>query len=275
MSGDRSPSAGFAVAAARAAGGAIVFSLPILMTLEMWHLGYAAPRLRLAVLYLAFIPLLAGISYYAGFEKTFHWKEALFDAFVAYAIAFVISGFVLALFAVAEPGMEIVTIVDQVSLQAIPASIGAVLARRQLGGETDEEKRKDRNTGYSGELFHMLVGAIFLAFSVAPTEEVVLIGHMMTDWHAILLALVSLVLMHAFVYAVEFQGTAEIPAGTPQWSVFLRFTVVGYAIALLTSLFILWAMGRTDGLPLGETVFATVVLGFPAAIGAASARLIL
>ena len=55
---------------------------------------------------------------------------------------------------------------------------------------------------------------------------------------------------------------------------FLHFTVPGYAIALGTSLFMLWAFGRTDGQALPGTVAATVVLGFPAAIGAAAARLL-
>ena len=57
--------------------------------------------------------------------------------------------------------------------------------------------------------------------------------------------------------------------------VFLRYTVVGYALCLLISLYMLWTFGRTTGLSLEAIVMATVVLAFPAAIGAAAARLIL
>jgi uncharacterized membrane protein len=81
--------------------------------------------------------------------------------------------------------------------------------------------------------------------------------------------------MHAFVYAVEFRGQSDIPPGTPQWSVFLRFTVVGYAVALLVSAYVLWTFGRTDGLAVGRLIIVSLVLGFPAAVGAAAARLIL
>ena len=81
--------------------------------------------------------------------------------------------------------------------------------------------------------------------------------------------------MHAFVYTLEFQGTASIPPGTPFWSTFLRFTVVGYAVALLISLYMLWTFGRTEGLALHQIVAILIVLGFPAAVGAAAARLIL
>jgi len=63
--------------------------------------------------------------------------------------------------------------------------------------------------------------------------------------------------------------------GVSLWSEFLRLTVVAYALALLVSLYVLWTFGRADGLPFGELLIETVVLGFPAALGAASARLIL
>jgi uncharacterized membrane protein len=51
--------------------------------------------------------------------------------------------------------------------------------------------------------------------------------------------------------------------------------MVAYALALLVSLYVLWSFGRSDGLAFGELLMQTVVLGFPAAIGAAAARLIL
>ena len=145
---------------------------------------------------------------------------------------------------------------------------------RKSKDSKDKEDRK-RRAGYWGELFIMMVGALFLAFNLAPTEEMVLIAYMMSDWHILGLILFTLIVMHAFVYALEFKGQASIPEGTPFWSVFLRFTVVGYTIALLISLFILWMFGRLDGQSLNQILTAVIVLGFPAAIGAAAARLIL
>jgi uncharacterized membrane protein len=55
----------------------------------------------------------------------------------------------------------------------------------------------------------------------------------------------------------------------------LRFTAVGYAIALAISCYVLWTFGRFDGLSFSTALGVLVVLGFPAAIGAAAARLIL
>ena len=81
--------------------------------------------------------------------------------------------------------------------------------------------------------------------------------------------------MHVFVYAVEFRGQASRPDHATVAGEFLRLTVVGYAMVLVISAYVLWTFGRTDGLDTLEQVHATVVLGFPASIGAAAARLIL
>jgi len=79
--------------------------------------------------------------------------------------------------------------------------------------------------------------------------------------------------MHGFVYMVEFHGTHQ-EEGTLT-SIFLRFTVVGYALALVVSLLLLWVFERTDGTSLEEIFKMAVVLAFPGAIGAAVARLAL
>lgn len=84
----RSPGRNFTVALARAFGGALTFSLPVFMTMEMWQLGFVADRLRIALLLVVMIPVLVGLSHYCGFEATFDWIDDLVDAFVAYAVAF-------------------------------------------------------------------------------------------------------------------------------------------------------------------------------------------
>jgi len=271
----RTPGQAFRIGLARAFGGAIIFSLPILMTMEMWWLGFSIESFRLALLLLLTIPLLIGLSHYMGFEETFGFLDDAVDAFVALAVGFIAGAAALALFSVIEFGMSAYEIIGKISIQAVPGSIGAMFAQSELGGGEEKQEGKKRHAGYAGELFIMAAGALFLAFNVAPTEEMVLIGQMMTAWHSIALVLASLVVMHAFVYALEFQGTPSIPPDTPLWSVFVRFTLVGYAVALVISFYILWTFGRTDGLAFLQLISLLIVLGFPAAVGAAAARLIL
>lgn len=269
----REPSRRFAVELARAFGGAILFALPILMTMEMWWLGFYLERSRLALLFVLNLPLLAVLSYYIGFRDTFRWQDDVVDAFVAVAVGFVTAGALLLLFSVLEWGMSPNEIVGKLAIQVVPGSLGAMLAASQLG--VKEEEKEARARGYGAELVFMVVGALFLTFNLAPTDEMLLISYQFTPWHALLLVAASLAVMHAFVYALEFRGQEPVPEGTPFWSVFVRFTVVGYAVALLVSLFVLWVFGRTDGMAATQIVMATTVLGFPAAVGAAAARLIL
>lgn len=271
---ERGANTEFAIGLARAFGGAVIFALPIFMTMEMWWLGFYMDRFRLVLLALLNLPLLTALSYHAGFEETFSLKDDLIDAFVAYAVGIVAAVFVLLLLSVIEFGMSWNEVVGKVLLLAIPGSIGAALAANQLGSRVGEEK-KERDETYAGELFLMVAGALFLSFNVAPTEEIVLIAYQMTPWHALALTFASILLMHAFVYAVEFRGQSTLRPGTPQWSAFLRFTVVGYALVLLVSLYMLWTFGRTDGTGFAEIVNVATVLAFPGAIGAAAARLIL
>jgi putative integral membrane protein (TIGR02587 family) len=265
----------FPLALARAFAGALIFGLPMLMTMEMWALGFSMDPLRLALFLAVMFPLLVGLAYYAGFEQSFSLQHLVLSACVAYAVAFAAAAAGLSLLGVLRPGMSTNEIVGKVSLQAIPASIGAMLARSQLGEREEQKEEERRRDTYFGELFLAMVGALFLAFNVAPTEEVVLIATMFTGWHALAVIGASLAIMHAFVYALEFRGQTALHPDIAPWSEFLRLTVVAYALALLICLYVLWSFGRSDGLTLGELLMQTVVLGFPAAIGAAAARLIL
>jgi putative integral membrane protein (TIGR02587 family) len=266
----------FAIGLARAAGGALVFSLPLLMTMEMWWLGFHVERLRLLLLVLVMLPFLVGLSHVSGFEDTFELMEDVVDALVAWAVGSAMSALVLALFGELRAGMSLDEVTGKVALQAVPASMGALLARSTLGGEPQQRREREGVPGgYWGELFLMLAGALFLAFNVAPTEEIILLAYMMAPWQALLLAALSLLAMHAFVYAVEFHGQERVPHGVGQASVLLRFTVVGYAIVLVASAYVLWTFGRLDGVGLDDAVASVLVLAFPAAVGAAAARLIL
>lgn len=270
----------FFVGLARAFGGAIFFSLPLLMTMEMWWLGFYMDPLRLALFMLLMIPMLVVLDRYSGFQPTESSLDDAVDAMVAYGVGFVSSVGVLSLLNVIDTSMPAGEIVGKVSLQAIAGSFGAVLAHSQLsGGEEDgegeEERERRRRAGYWGQVFFMAVGSVFLAFNLAPTEEMIVIAFMMTPWHGIAVVVVTLLMMHGFVYAVSFKGTPEVEEGVPGWSLFLRYSVVGYAVALLISAYVLWTFGRFDDTALAVCILETIVLGFPAGLGAAAARLIL
>lgn len=241
--------------------------------METWSLGFAMDRFRLVALMLALLPVLVGLAYYSGFEETTNLTDAVLDAFAAIAVTTLMTTLLLLLFGVLHPAAEINEWIGKVAIQAVPGSIGALLAQSQFGIRREQRKRHD--SGDFGEYFLMCAGALFLAANIAPTEEVIVIAHMMSQWQAILLACLSLALMHVFVYAAGFRGQHQRPDTYSVAKLFMKFTLNGYLLALLISGFICWTFGRLDGMSIEQTVQIVVVLGLPAAIGAASARLVL
>ena len=267
----------FWTALARAFGGAVVFALPLLMTAEMWEIGATVEPHRLLVLLAGSFPLLVGLSYIAGFEDTFNVQEDTLDAAVALGIGLAASALLLWLFGAFHPGIRPAEAIGMIALQAVPGAIGALLSRSLLHKSRADDRvaRRRQVASYRAELFTMAVGALFLALNIAPTEEIQLIALRLDEWHLLLLMAVSLVAMHGFVYGLEFRGGTGATEGSPLLGVALRFTAPGYLVALLVSLLVLWVFGRTEGLSFAPLLAIVLVLGLPAALGAAAARLVL
>lgn len=264
---------------ARGAAGAILFSLPMLMTMELWWLGFDASRWRLVLFAALALPMLVGLSHFSGMRPTRGWVGDFGDAVSAYGIGIVISAGVLFTFGVADLADNLNDLVGKIMIEAVPAAFGAVLAQSQMGqGEdgpsAETKQQRQKHASYGGELFLMASGAMYLALSVAPTQEMVLIAYRMNAARAIVLALGSIALLHAFAYALQFKGQEERPSGAVWWSLLLRFAITGYALVLFLSAYLLWTFGRFAGTAAPWILVQCVVLGFPASVGAAAARLL-
>jgi len=275
--GSTSPDLAYAKGLARAFAGAIIFGLPLLMTMEMWFLGIALHPGRLVAFLLVNFVILVGLSRFGGFERTDSLFEDVMDAFAACGVGILGAAAVLALFAIIGPAMPADEIAGKIAIQSVPMSFGAMIARKQLSGggaEPQDEKEAVREASYGGQLFLMAAGALFLAFNVAPTEEMQLIAYLMSTWHLLVLVVVSLLLLHLFVYRVGFAGQKERAEGHGAVRTFLAYTIPGYGIALAVGLFVLWTFGRVDGTAYDQVAATMAVIAFPGALGAAIARLV-
>ncbi|HEX6927909.1 MAG TPA: TIGR02587 family membrane protein [Gammaproteobacteria bacterium] len=257
---------------ARAMAGALIFSFPLLMTMEMWWMGMYLERYRLALFIVVLVPVVFGLSRYSGFRETRNWYDDIIDGLVAFSAGMLATSLFLLVFGVLDFNMPLSEIAGKIGVLAGPASIGAIVASKQLGDAQNEKEKYGAK--YGGELFIMVAGGLFVAFNVAPTEEMIVIAYKMTLWHTLALVILSLLIMHGFVYTVGFRGQHEGPEGATFWRLAIHFTVVGYALALLVSAYVLWTFGRFDGMGMTGILTTTAVLGFPAAFGAALARLV-
>jgi putative integral membrane protein (TIGR02587 family) len=258
---------------ARALAGALIFAFPLLMTMEMWWFGMYMDRTRLALFLLLFLPALTGLSRYSGFRRTANWFDDFLDALVAVSAGLLVAVVLLWIFSILEPGMSIDEMLGKIALLCIPGSMGAIIASKNLGSE-ERNSQDQAATSYPGELFIMAAGAIFIAFNVAPTEEIILIAFKMSALQTGALVLLSILVLHALVYSLEFRGQHG-PGGVSMLHVALSYSVAGYVIALGISPYVLWTFGRLEGLGTTKMITAIAVLGFPAALGAATARLII
>lgn len=254
----------------RAFGGALLFALPLFMTMEIWQLAAGMSRSRLILLCLLTIVLAFALERHLGLRRGESGSPlaSLVDTVIALSAGVAAASVVLGLLAVLDRVAAWEEAVAVVALEALPATLGASFARSQMGlGSTGRTRG-----GYGRELFLMTAGATVFAANVAPTEEVVLLAGTMEPVHAIGLVGLELVLMHVFVYAVDFKGGST---GHGFARVLLPYTMVGYVIACAVSAYFLWSFGRFDGTGLGHILIETLVLALPATIGAAAARLIL
>jgi putative integral membrane protein (TIGR02587 family) len=275
----------------RAIGGAVVFGLPLMMTMEMWWLGFYIDPVRLIVLIVVSLPLLVGVSSLIGFTASRNLTDNIIDVFVAYGFGFVVSGIVLYLFSGAASDYPAGINFTAVMLQTVPASLGALLARSELGrGE------HDRTAGKSAidRLVVLAIGALFLALNVAPTEEIHLIANRMTPWHQLALFSTTLLVMYIFTVAssvaesrepdsyqseqdnTEAKESKSSQGGKQQTHIdYLRYTCIAFVVALAASALMLWVFDHFDGLASAQILANVVVLLFPAGIGAAAARFII
>lgn len=265
----------YAVGLGRAFAGATIFSLPLLMTLEMWSLGHSIRPPMLLQFGLVNLAMLLGLSRVAGFEATHDWRDDLLDSLAAYAVGTLVSIAGLALFGVFGPDTGPADLASKLALHAFPASFGAMIGARILGeGEAVEADEPWRDT-HSGQLFLFAAGALFLSFTIAPTEEVLLISFQTTAVHMLIVVLLSILLLHAMLHVVAFPGQPDrTAAGRNDGHLLRRQTLPAYGIAVLVSAYILWTVGSLDGLDWAHRVMAIAVLAFPGALGAAIARLV-
>ncbi len=265
----------YAQALARAAGGALLFSLPLFMTEEMWRFGLYMDRERLALMILVALGLITGVSYYSGFERTTGLADDALDALAAFGVGCLVTLTAVILFGVVTRDMTVGEIAGVVAVCAVPAGMGAVVAANQLAAPDEGDDRRKREAGYVGELFLMGAGALFFGFNVAPTQEMLIIAQKMTAAHTVLLAIGSMVALHLLVYALALRGQHERAEGAGHVATFLHYTLAGYGVALATSLGVLWFFERLDGVDAAMAARMAIVLGLPASIGAAAARLVL
>lgn len=267
----------------RALSGGLLFGIPLLYTMEVWWVGtYTEPGRVLGVLLLTFLPVFF-LNRTSGFRSTkdVRFVDAAMDSIETVAIGLVTSAALLTLLKEITLSTPLNEAVGKIAFEAMPFGIGIALAQHFLrrgrtdgDDETETHEPQDDLHGTLTDIGATVIGAVFIAFNIAPTDEVPMIATALGPYSLIAMMVVSLAVSFSIVFVAGFakeeqrhnqQGLFQHPTTE---------TVACYLIALIASAVMLWYFQRLDAsAPWQETLSYVIVLGLPASVGGAAGRL--
>ena len=269
----------------RGVAGGLVFSLPLLFTVEVWDAAITLSPLRLlAWLGLTFALLLL-YNRFAGLRKEATWLECAIDSVEELGLGIVISAFVLWILGRFE-GAAFNEIFSKTVMEAMTVAIGVSVGTAQLGESEntssdspgdeapDDESNDAHGQNFWSQLAITLCGAVLFVNNVAPTDEILQLAVEVAFWKLFLIAILCLVCGAYLLFYAEFRGANRIsrPQSAPM---LVRDAVLNYAVALLAAALMLFFFGRFENESFQTIVTQTVIAGIPATLGASVGRLLL
>ncbi len=273
------------------AAGGFLFGIPLLYTMEVWWIGsYTEPPLMLIVLAITFVIVFL-LNRTDGFRQVNPDRpmQALMDSIEALAIGTLCATLILILLQEVTLQTPLDEAVGKVVLEGLPFAVGVALARSILSGDRQAETNENSDTKaaknspqsmpprYNATLADIgatLVGTIFVASNIAPTDEVEMLSAATSPPWLLAILVASIVISYCIVFVAGFttqdrrlqqQGAFQHP---------LVETVMAYLLSLGAAALMLWFFHRlspTDPWPVW--LEETLILGLPSTIGGAAGRL--
>src|SRR5215210_2194471 len=131
---------------ARGIAGGLLFSLPLLYTMEMWWAGFNLHPLRLLLYVIATYILLIGYNYFGGLRHDTGWADVLIDSVEELGLGLLISAAMLLTLGRVTFYMPVSEFIGKIVIEAMTVAIGVSVGTAQLGGGDDG----DTGTGNEG-----------------------------------------------------------------------------------------------------------------------------
>jgi putative integral membrane protein (TIGR02587 family) len=275
---------------ARGLSGAFIFGMPLLFTMEMWWIGTFTEPWKLFLILVLGFGVNVMMAYFAGFRDENTFFDNVAQAAEAIALGAVASTIVLLTLNQLQLGDPLDATLGKIIVQTMPLSIGASAAKALFGrgsggdesggGGDGEEEKKPKSDPLRATLYDLgktVGGALFIGFSVAPTEEIPKLATELDYWHELGLIALTLVLTYLIVFESGFskhQGGGQDVNGPFQRPI--TETSLAYIVSLLVALVALYLFSQVRfSDPLASVLSEMLVLGLPAAIGGAAGRALL
>jgi putative integral membrane protein (TIGR02587 family) len=278
---------------ARGLSGAFIFGIPLLFTMEMWWIGtFTEPWKLYLILGLGF-GVNVMLAHFSGFRDGNTFSDNVSQAAEAIALGAVASTIILTTLNQLQFGDPLDATLGKIIVQTMPLSIGASAARALFSrgggggdggdeseGSGDEEKeKKSKSSPLRATLYDLgktVGGALFIGFSVAPTQEIPTLATELDYWHELGLIALTLICTYLIVFESGFSKHESDQAGHGPFHRPITETSLAYIVSLLVALVALYLFSQVKlGDPLSAVLSETLVLGLPAAIGGAAGRALL
>ena len=284
----RSPWAEEVDGVVRAVSAGTLFGIPLLYTMEVWWAGTTVVPSRMVLVLVATFVVLVVLNHAAGFRETkdVRLADALRDSVEGLAIALVSVFVILVILREIDGATPLRQGLGKVVYEATPFAFGVGLARHFLSkGRTesgDDEAGEDKGGDDGDRALHptivdvgaTLLGAVFVAFNIAPTDEVPMIAAAMSPIWLAVLVVATLVVSYCIVFEAGFsdQERRRKDAGIGQDP--FTETMICYLLSLgaAATMLVFFDRVRIDQPP-ALLLSQIVVLGLPAAIGGAAGRI--
>ena len=266
----------------RAMSAGMLFGIPLLYTMEVWWVGSVTGPVRMLVVLAATFVLLVLLNHTAGFRdsKDVRIADALRDSVEGLAISLVSVFVVLVILREIDAGTALGEGLGKVVYQSTPFAFGVGLARHFLRkGRTqgDDEEGDDGGATFNETAVDVgatMLGAVFVAFNIAPTDEIPMISAAISPIWLVVLIAATLAISYCIVFEAGFANEEKRRQHPGVFQDPLTETLWCYLLALVASFAMLVFFRRIELTePFFDILGRVVVLGLPAAIGGAAGRL--
>ncbi len=276
----------------RGAAGGFLFGIPLLYTFEVWQTGsYIKPSLMLSILAVTYLVVFF-FNRVEGFrhQKRTNLSDVILESIEVLAIAIICATLMLFLLQRITFNTSLQEALGKITFESVPFALGVALSRlilteddsknfsehsRQTKDFMDENIKKVKGANQTlSDLGGTITGAIIIAFSIAPTDEVTELGVASSPPWLIAIILASLLISYLIVFAAGFGNQKQRKQQQGLFQTPESETIFSYLISLFASVLMLLFFQKVSFVdPWFIWLRYAIILGLPASIGGAAGRL--
>ncbi|MEO1689915.1 MAG: TIGR02587 family membrane protein [Cyanobacteria bacterium J06631_6] len=272
------------------ASGGFLFGIPLLYTMEVWFIGsYVRPAILLLILAITFMIVLT-INRIEGFrpQESETVAGAIAETIETLAIGITCATLMLIVLQRIDLQTSLTEALGKIVFEGVPFSLGVAFSRSLLSGNP-QANTKDNKQDSSVRAGHQnsslwqdtvadfsatVIGALFIAFSIAPTDEVTVLAASASAFWLLVITIASLLISYGIVFASEITNYQHRLRQLGLFQTPQSETIMSYLVSLLIGMLMLWFFQKlTWNDPWFVWLRYSVILGLPASIGGAAGRL--